>query len=144
MAGTSYFTIQDDLANALRDDPQQRLAGATIVIESNDPMADATPYITVFLENRSMNERRIADSKPYDVTVRFSVWAYQHSAKDFADACRLRDETLQVVEQVLRDNRKFSSHILTSTVTGGDFETAQVGGGFWAGGSVIVEALVRA
>ncbi len=144
MSEVDYHGIAEDLAIALRNDPQQRLAGATVVVENNDPMADAVPYVAVFLSSRTTEERRIGGTTPYELTVRLEVWTYEYSAKDFADACRRRDLTLRKVEQVIRDNRKFSSVVQTSTVVGGDFETALGGGGFWSGGSVIVEALVRA
>lgn len=145
MSGPNYATISRAIVALLRDD--ERLDGAHITDEPDDPTAEQCPAIQVAFAGFSRSPRRMVALQygvgGFDEDLSFTIRCTVFSAQGVGDAVSQRDDFVQQVHAVLGDNPTLGGTVLYAYVTGGNPIGRGDSGSIYAGIDLSLTARVQ-
>lgn len=145
MARVDYSAIEQQIKALLSADTT--LVGVTIEVERDGLTSpELCPWIGVYLEKRRIERRPIAAGTRMDYRISFLLWCYEYHMESLATANTARDDLIGKVEVALMKNPTLGGTVTMMALAddAGEFDTAAVKPGFLSGGSIHIDAVVKA
>jgi hypothetical protein len=123
------------------------LAGTRVEIEPGVLFAaESTPLVELFLDRRDAPQRiqRLAAGRSTDFEVKVSIWCWEYHPESTKEAIDRMSDLIALVELALMQDHSLQDTVVTSWISGGDFNAGPRDVGFIAGGEIQVVAHARA